>query len=302
MIVLIVIGFILLFLSFVLKNNVSNPLFKFSNTFRLMGFLVIGLGLFSSMFKQIDAGKVGVKSLYGSVEPGILESGLHIINPLLDVTNFDVQTQNYTMSAIHGEGAVEGDDAIRVLSNDGLEVVIDLTVLYRVIPNDAPKIFKQIGVNYIDKIVRPVTRTRIRDNAVYYDAVALYSTKRSEFQQRIFKTIEADFKNRGLVLEQLLIRNINLPASVKATIESKINAEQDAQKMTFVLQKEKQEAERKRVEAQGIADYQRIISLGLTDKQLQYEQIKAQKEIATSPNSKIIFMGKGSAPVILSDK
>jgi regulator of protease activity HflC (stomatin/prohibitin superfamily) len=164
-------------------------------------------------------------------------------------------------------------------------------------------IFKQIGVNYNDKIVRPVTRTRIRDNAVYYDAVALYSTKRNEFQQRIFKTIEADFKTRGLVLEQLLIRNINLPPSVKASIESKINAEQDAQKMTFVLQKEKQEAERKRVEAQGIADYQHIISMGLTDKQLQYEQIKAQKEIATSPNTKIIFMGKGgSAPVILSDK
>lgn len=302
MIVLIVIGFVLLFISFVSKNNASNPLFKFSNTLKLTGFLVIALGLFSLMFKQIDAGKVGVKSLYGSVEPGILESGLHIINPLLDVTTFDIQTQNYTMSAVHGEGDVEGDDAIRVLSNDGLEVVIDLTVLYRVVPNDAPKIFKQIGVNYIDKIVRPVTRTRIRDNAVYYDAVALYSTKRSEFQQRIFKTIEIDFKNRGLILEQLLIRNINLPASVKATIESKINAEQDAQKMTFVLQKEKQEAERKRVEAQGIADYQRIISLGLTDKQLQYEQIKAQKEIATSPNSKIIFMGKGSAPVILSDK
>ena len=128
------------------------------------------------------------------------------------------------------------------------------------------------------------------------------STKRNEFQQRIFKSIEEDFKKRGLVLEQLLIRNINLPASVKTTIESKINAEQEAQKMQFVLQKEKQEAERKRVEAQGIADYQRIISSGLTDKQLQYEQIKAQKEIATSANTKIIFMGKGSAPVILSDK
>ena len=165
------------------------------------------------------------------------------------------------------------------------------------------EIFKQIGIDYADKIVRPVTRTRIRDNAVYYDAVALYSTKRNEFQQRIFKTIEADFKSRGLVLEQLLIRNINLPTSVKTTIESKINAEQEAQKMTFVLQKEKQEAERKRVEAQGIADYQRIISTGLSDKQLQYEQIKAQKELAASPNTKIIFMnGKGSAPVILSDK
>jgi len=302
MILLIIIGVVLLIVSFAVKSNASNPFFKFSNTLKMIGLLVIALGVFSSMFKQIDAGKVGVKSLYGSVQPDVLESGLHLINPLLDVTDFDIQTQNYTMSAIHSEGAQEGDDAIRVLSNDGLEVVIDLTVLYRITPTDAPMIFKQIGVNYNDKIVRPITRTRIRDNAVYYDAVALYSTKRNEFQQRIFKTIEADFKTRGLVLEQLLIRNINLPPSVKASIESKINAEQDAQKMTFVLQKEKQEAERKRVEAQGIADYQRIISMGLTDKQLQYEQIKAQKEIATSPNTKIIFMGKGSAPVILSDK
>jgi regulator of protease activity HflC (stomatin/prohibitin superfamily) len=302
MILFIILGIILLILGFALSNNV-NPFSKFAGLMKIIGFILIVLGLFSSMFKQIDAGKVGVKSLYGSVEPGILESGLHLINPLLDVTEFDVQTQNYTMSAVHNEGAQEGDDAIRVLSNDGLEVVIDLTVLYRVVPTEAPIIFKKIGVDYTDKIVRPVTRTRIRDNAVYYDAVALYSTKRNEFQQRIFKSIEADFKSRGLVLEQLLIRNINLPTSVKASIESKINAEQDAQKMTFVLQKEKQEAERKRVEAQGIADYQRIISLGLTDKQLQYEQIKAQKELAASPNSKIIFMnGKGNAPVILSDK
>jgi regulator of protease activity HflC (stomatin/prohibitin superfamily) len=302
MILFIILGIILLILGFALKNN-TNPFSKFTRLLSVLGVVLIALGFFSSMFKQIDAGKVGVKSLYGSVDSDVLESGLHIINPLLDVTDFDVQTQNYTMSAVHGEGAQEGDDAIRVLSNDGLEVVIDLTVLYRVVPTDAPAIFKKIGVDYTDKIVRPVTRTRIRDNAVYYDAVALYSTKRNEFQQRIFKSIEADFKLRGLVLEQLLIRNINLPTSVKASIESKINAEQDAQKMTFVLQKEKQEAERKRVEAQGIADYQRIISLGLTDKQLQYEQIKAQKELAASPNSKIIFMnGKGSAPVILSDK
>lgn len=302
MILLIIIGIILLIVSFSLKHN-ANPFTQYSNTIKFIGLLVIALGIFSSMFKQIDAGKVGVKSLYGSVQTDVLESGLHLINPLLEVTDFDIQTQNYTMSAIHNEGAQEGDDAIRVLSNDGLEVVIDLTVLYRITPNDAPKIFKQIGVNYTDKIVRPVTRTRIRDNAVYYDAVALYSTKRNEFQQRIFKSIEEDFKSRGLILEQLLIRNINLPASVKASIESKINAEQDAQKMTFVLQKEKQEAERKRVEAQGIADYQRIISLGLTDKQLQYEQIKAQKEIATSPNTKIIFMNsKGNAPIMLSDK
>jgi len=289
-------------MSFTLKQN-QNPFSKFSSLVRIIGVLLIVLGVFSSAFKQIDAGKVGVKSLYGNVDSDVLEPGLHVINPLLDVTDFDIQTQNYTMSAAQTEGAQQGDDAIRVLSNDGLEVVIDLTVLYRVSSLDAPTIFKEIGVNYIDKIVRPVTRTRIRDNAVYYDAIALYSTKRNEFQDRIFKSIEADFKSRGLVLEQLLIRNINLPASVKKTIESKINAEQDAQKMIFVLQKEKQEAERKRVEAQGIADYQKIISTGLTDKQLQYETIKAQKELAASPNTKIIFMnGKGGAPIILSDK
>ena len=301
MILLIILGIILVVVGITIKDN-ANPFSKFSGTIRIVGFLVIALGVFSSMFKQIDAGKVGVKSLYGNVQPDVLESGLHVINPLLDITIFDTQTQNYTMSAVHSEGAQEGDDAIRVLSNDGLEVVIDLTVLYRVLPGDAPKILKGIGENYIDKIVRPITRTRIRDNAVYYDAVALYSTKRNEFQQRIFKSIEDDFKKRGLVLEQLLIRNINLPTSVKASIESKINAEQDAQKMQFVLQKEKQEAERKRVEAQGIADYQRIISVNLTDKQLQYEQIKAQKELAASPNTKIIFMGKNNGSVILSDK
>ncbi|MBC7438436.1 MAG: prohibitin family protein [Flavobacterium sp.] len=302
MILFIILGIILFFVGFTLKNNVANPLSKAANILRIIGVLLVAFGLFSSMFKQVNAGKVGVQSLYGSVQSDVLESGLHLINPLMDVTDFDIQTQNYTMSAVHDEGEKSGDDAIRVLSNDGLEVVIDLTVLYRILPSDAPKIYKQIGENYSDKIVRPITRTRIRDNAVYYDAVALYSTKRNEFQQRIFKSIEDDFKKRGLVLEQLLIRNINLPASVKTTIESKINAEQEAQKMTFVLQKEKQEAERKRVEAQGIADYQKIISTGLSDKQLQYEQIKAQKEIATSPNAKVIFMNGKNTPVILSDK
>jgi regulator of protease activity HflC (stomatin/prohibitin superfamily) len=161
---------------------------------------------------------------------------------------------------------------------------------------------QETGASYEDKIVRPITRTRIRDNAVYYEAVSLYSTRRDEFQNRIFKSIEDDFKKRGLLLENLLVRNITLPQSVRTTIEQKINAEQEAQKMQFILQKEKQEAERKRVEAQGIADYQRIISESLTDKQLQYEQIKAQLEIAKSPNSKIIIMGKGNTPVILDSK
>jgi regulator of protease activity HflC (stomatin/prohibitin superfamily) len=116
-------------------------------------------------------------------------------------------------------------------------VTIDLTVLFRLTEADAPKLVRETGVNYVDKIVRPLTRTKIRDNSVYYDAISLYSSKRDEFQNRIFKSIDEDFKKRGLFLEQLLVRNITLPQSVKATIEGKINAEQEAQKMQFILQK-----------------------------------------------------------------
>ena len=267
-----------------------------------VGLLLVVVGLLTSCFVQIGSGQIGVKTLFGKVEDDILESGLHFVNPLVKVTEMDVKTENYTMSGIHDEGKKDGDDAIRVLTADGLEVTIDLTVLFRLIPTEAPRLVRETGVDYTDKIVRPITRTKIRDNSVYYDAVSLYSTKRDEFQSRIYKSIEEDFKKRGLILEQLLVRNITLPLSVKATIESKINAEQDAQKMQFVLQKEKQEAERKRVEAQGIADYQRIISSGLTDKQLQYESIKAHLELAKSPNSKVIIMGKGNSPVILDAK
>lgn len=300
---LIFIAAILLVVGFVLRPT-NYALYRFATPLKIGGFLLLVVGLLSSTIKQIEAGQVGVQSLFGKVENRVLESGLNVVNPLVNVTEFDIRTQNYTMSGVHDEGSQAGDDAIRVLTADGLEVVIDLTILYRIIPSQAPTILKEIGTDYQNVIVRPITRTKIRDNSVYYDAVSLYSTKRDEFQARIYKDIETNFKSRGLFLEQLLIRNINLPTSVKQTIESKINAEQEAQKMQFVLQKEKQEAERKRVEAQGIADYQKILSTGLSDRQLQYETILAQKELAKSPNSKVIIMGggRGSMPFILSDK
>lgn len=296
---LIFIGIVVLVASFILPK--VSPKFTSTGILRSIGILMLGLGLLLSSFIMIDAGQVGVKKLFGKVETDILESGIHLTNPFVDIVKFDARTQNYTMSAVHDEGTKEGDDAIRVLTADGLEVVMDVTVLYKILPSQAPQILKTLGENYQDLIVRPLTRTKMRDNAVFYDAVSLYSSKRDEYQNRIFKTIEADFKARGLVLEQLLVRNITLPVSVKNTIESKINAEQDAQKMEFVLQKEKQEAERKRVEAQGIADYHKIISSGLTEKQLQYESIKMQKELANSPNSKLIIMGSGNkTPLILN--
>jgi regulator of protease activity HflC (stomatin/prohibitin superfamily) len=296
---LIILGIIVIVIGFTI-SKAESPLKPYSGMIRIVGVLILIIGASLSAVKQIEPGYVGVQKLFGKVNNNILESGLNVINPLVEVVTFDIRTQNYTMTGVNDEGDKSGDDAIRVLSADGLEVIVDLTVLYKVLPNEAPRILKEIGTDYRNTIVRPICRTKIRDNAVYYDAISLYSTKRDEFQARIFKTIESDFKNRGLMLEQLLVRNITLPASVKTTIESKINAEQDAQKMTFVLQKEKQEAERKRVEAQGIADYQKILSTGLSDKQLQYEMIKA---ISTSPNAKLIIMDtKKSAPFIIDAK
>jgi len=292
-----IIGVLVLIAGFAIARS-NSPVRNQAKLIKLIGLGAAIIGLLTASLVQIEPGEVGVQKLFGKVSDNILESGLNIKNPLVEVVPFDKRTQNYTMSGITSGGEVVGDDAIHVLSADGLEVIIDLTVLYKVEPARTPEILRQIGTDYQNIIVRPICRTKIRDNAVYYDAVALYSSKRDEFQNRIFKSIEDDFKSRGLQLEQLLVRNITLPASVKTAIESKINAEQEAQKMTFVLQKEKQEAERKRVEAQGIADYQRIISLSLTDKQLQYEMIKA---IATSPNAKLIIMGDGkSTPVILN--
>jgi regulator of protease activity HflC (stomatin/prohibitin superfamily) len=295
----IIVGVIIVLVGFVIAKT-DPQLRKYRNLIKTAGGVVIFIGLSIASVVQVEPGQVGVQKLFGKVNKNILESGLNIINPLVKVVMFDVRTENYTMSGVTDEGNKQGDDAIRVLSADGLEVIVDLTVLYKVVPAEAPRILSEVGIDYRNVLVRPICRTRIRDNAVYYDAVALYSTKRDEFQSRIFSSIESNFKERGLLLEQLLVRNITLPASVKATIESKINAEQDAQKMTFVLQKERQEAERKRVEAQGIADYQKILSTGLSDRLLQYEMIKA---ISASPNAKLIFMTNGkNLPILVDSK
>jgi regulator of protease activity HflC (stomatin/prohibitin superfamily) len=277
--VLIIFGIIAIIVLNVMSNASPN-LHKLGRIGYMIGFALIVLGIVSSCFVQINAGTVGVQSLFGKIQGKVLTEGLNVVNPIMTVIKFDVKTRNYTMSAIHDEGDQLGDDAIRVLSADGLEVVIDLTVLYRVTSDKAPTILRTIGENYTEVVVRPIVRTKIRDLAANYDAVALYSNKREEFQQRLFTAVEKEFTKRGFSLEQVLIRNLNLPQSVKAAIESKINAEQ--------------------VEAQGISDYQRILTSTLTDKLLQYERIKAQKELAGSPNAKIIVIDGKNAPMIMT--
>lgn len=301
---LVILGILIVFFGATFIKNLpqNNQLKNLSNSTTIAGIGLIILGILLASVVQVENGYVGVKKLFGKVQPDILESGMSFINPLMDVEKLDIKTQNYTMSGIKNEGQIEGDDAIKVLTNDGLEVTMDLTVLYRLNQNDAPRLLKETGANYQDKIIRPLARTKIRDNAVRFDAVALYSQKRELFQNLITTDIESSFKKRGIILENILIRNISLPAAVRSTIEQKIQAEQEAQKMQFVLQKELQEAERKRVEAQGISDYQNKISASLTPQLIQYEQINAYKELAKSANAKIIVMGKGDAPIIINGK
>lgn len=302
--VLIILGLLILIFGggFIANNPQFRNFQGLAKNVRYIGAAIALLGILLSCIIQIDNGFVGVTKLFGKVQKETLSPGLNFINPLYDVEKLDIRTQNYTMSAVHSEGQKEGDDAIRVLTSDGLEVTIDLTVLFRLNPAEAPRLLKETGSDYIDKIIRPISRTKIRDNAVRFEAVSLYSTRREEFETRIFKGIENEFRKRGIVLENILIRNVALPQSVKTTIEQKIQAEQEAQKMQFVLLKEKQEAERKRVEAQGIADYQAKINSTLTPELLKYEQIKAYKEMATSQNSKTIIMGSSNSPVIIDGK
>jgi regulator of protease activity HflC (stomatin/prohibitin superfamily) len=297
---LIIFGLVILLIG-IFGGKQSSPIARFKGLITLAGIVIIVIGVVTSAIRQINPGQVGVQVLFGKVNDNVLYEGLNFVNPLVEVQEMTIKTQNYTMSRTSSEGQTLGDDAIRVLSKDGLEVVIDLTVLYKVMPTEAPNLYKKIGLNYQDVIIRPVTRTGIRESASYYDAIALFSEKREEFEVQIMDLISREFKKRGLVLENLLVRNIKLPESVEQSIERKITAVQEAQRMKYVLEKEEQEADRKRVEAQGNADAQRIVAQALTDKVLQFEMIKVQKELVNSPNSKIIVLGgkDGSVPFIL---
>lgn len=299
---IIIVGLILLIISLSMASTTEQSK-KAKTAAKILGIVIMGIGLLTASITIIPAGHVGVKVLFGNTQDGYLTEGMHIINPLLDIEEYSTRTQNYTMSATNEEGQQTGDDAIRILSNDGLEVNIDLTILYRINPASAPDIYRKIGMSYQNVIIRPVTRTGIRNSAAQFDAIELFAEKRVEFETEILSNIADTLTSRGFVLEQILIRKIDLPDKVKESIERKITAIQEAERMEYVLQKELSEAERKRVEARGISDAQKIINENLTAKLLQFESIKMQREIATSQNTKIIIMdGKNAPPLFINDK
>jgi regulator of protease activity HflC (stomatin/prohibitin superfamily) len=256
---------------------------------RNIAYIAIVIAIILSAIVEIGPGEVGVQVLFGSVQEGVLHSGLNFINPLVSVEKMDVRTQAYTMSSARNEGQVKGDDAITSLSMDGLTIKLDLTVWYRLNDADAPQVYRTIGTEYVEKIVRPAIRTAIRDASVMYSATDIYSSKREDFVQNVTKNLDDAFKGRGVVLERVLLRNVELPEKVRQAIDEKIAAEQKAQQMVYVLQKERQEAERKKVEAQGISDAQRIVSQTITPQYLQYNYIQTMKDLMNSQNHTFVI-------------
>ena len=266
------------------------PVTKALGALRVLALVGILISVVFSAVVQIGPGEVGVQALFGSVQDGVLRSGLNFVNPFVTVEKMDVKTQSYTMSSSREEGQVKGDDAISTLSSDGLTLKLDVTILYRLNENDAPQVYRTIGMDYVEKIVRPAIRTALRDVSTMYAATDIYSTKREDFIKDVSKNLEGSFSGRGIVLERVLLRNVELPEKVRSAIDEKIAAEQKAQQMVYVLQKERQEAERKKVEAQGISDYNRIVSQSITDQVLQLKGIEATLELAKSSNSKMVIV------------
>ncbi|MBL9098337.1 MAG: prohibitin family protein [Alphaproteobacteria bacterium] len=265
------------------------------------------LALIASGFAQIAAGRVGVSSLFGAVDSEPLTQGLHLINPLKSVTQMSIRTEAISVHA--GPGGRPAGDTVDSISSDGMRMPLDVTVYYRLLPADAPWVYQNLGEDFADKIVVPATRTAVREALARFTAQEAYSTKRDQlallmqdFLRRHVGALLDDYKFTGqaVVVQQVLLRNIGIPDQVRDAIEKKLAAEQQALAMQFVLQKETQEAERKRIEARGIADFQKIVTEGISDKLLAWKGIEATLEISKSPNAKVVVIGnsKNGLPLI----
>jgi len=243
--------------------------------------------LFSSVV-SIPTGHVGVLTLFGRVTGEALSEGMHLINPLKSVQRLSIQTQSVKESA-------------SVPSNEGLILALDTSLLFHLDRSKAAEVYQKVGANYAEKVVEPTLRAAIRSATSAHTANALYTNARELVQQQIQDELTAQLAPRGVIIENVLLRDVQLPAMLKTSIEAKQQAEQDALRMNFILQKEKQEAERKRIEAQGIADFQKIVAQGISPQLLEWKGIEATEKLASSANSKVVVVGntKNGLPLIL---
>ena len=270
-------------------NMTSMPsLGGFASKFlRGLGLVLLVILLFASVV-SVPTGHVGVLTLFGRVTGETLGEGMHVINPLKSVQRLSIQTQSVKESA-------------SVPSNEGLILALDTSLLFHLDRSKAAEVYQKVGANYAEKIVEPTLRAAIRAATSAHTANALYTNARELVQQQIQEELVAQLAPRGVIIENVLLRDVQLPAMLKSSIEAKQQAEQDALRMSFILQKEKQEAERKRIEAQGIADFQKIVAQGISPQLLEWKGIEATEKLATSSNSKVVVVGntKNGLPLIL---
>lgn len=226
----------------------------------------------------VGAGQTGVVSLFGKVRDQELRSGIHLVNPLANIDKISIRTEEYTMSKATAEGKKTGDDSITALTKEGLSVNLDVTAFYHLDEASASDLYREVGLTYEEKIIRPEIRSAIREMVAQYEAKDIYSDKRSEAAKNILVYLNNKVGIRGIVVEDLLIRDVTLPANLSQSIQEKLKAEQESQRYDFVLEKEKKEAERKTIEAAGQRDAQRIIDESLSDKYLNYLYIKELKD------------------------
>jgi regulator of protease activity HflC (stomatin/prohibitin superfamily) len=250
-------------------------------------FAVVVLG--SCAVTTVDTGNVGVLTVFGRVTGEQLPEGFHFKNPLSRVVELSVRTQ-------------EEKEVAEVPSSEGLLIRLEASLLYRLEPGRATDVYQKLGPDYLNVVVVPNMRSVMRSVTASHSASALYSEARDTIAQQMLSELKKSATPRGILIENVLLRDIGLPATLKSAIEAKQQAEQDAQRMNFVLQKEKQEAERKRIEAQGISDFQRIVTQGISPALLDWKGIEATMEIARSPNAKVVVIGntKNGLPVIFS--
>lgn len=242
--------------------------------------LIIGFIILINSIITIPSGNTGVQSLFGKVKDKELSEGLHFINPFMTINRMSIRTEEYTMSGTTGEGMRTGADQISALTKEGLSIDLDITIQYRLVEDTASEVYRKLGLNYQEKIIRPVIRSVIREIIAKYDAKDVYSEKRAEITFSIKESLVAAIEPRGILIEQVLLRNVILPDKLSSSIQAKLQSEQESQRYDFVLSREKKEADRKRIEAEGQRDAQKIINESLTPRYLQYLYINELKDRA----------------------
>jgi prohibitin 1 len=262
------------------------PMSFFGLVLLVAGFIVL---VFMGPFRTVPAGHVGVKDFFGQVSAQPLAPGIRLVVPFTRVVKMSVQTQ-------------EIKEVAEVPSQEGLILNLETSLLFQLDPARAADIYRTVGQDYVGTIVEPQFRSAIREITASYEAKALYSAERERIANEIFALFRRIAGERGIIVQQVLLRKIGLPPVVANAIQEKLRREQEAEQMKFVLQKEQQEAERKRIEAQGVADFQRIVAQGISSQLLEWKGIEATEKLAGSANTKIVVIGntKSGLPIILS--